>query len=127
MGGGVSLNYWGVSMHNKKFCGNIVEDNVASGSDNTGGVVMNGKLSFGGNVIRQNSGFQLLNQNPADADEITARHCYWETTDPEQIKGFIWDGLDDPDLSIVEYEPIALSKDAALVKGQELLEAEEEK
>ena len=127
MGAGAFLNYWGVSMHNKKFCGNIIEDNVASGNDNTGGLVMNGKMSFGGNVIRQNSGFQLFNRNPADIDEITARNCYWETTDDDQISRLIWDGLDDPALSIVDYSPIALSKEAALVKGKELYEAEEEK
>ncbi len=127
MGGGAFLNYWGISMHNKKFCGNIIEDNTASGTGNTGGVFMNGKMSFGGNVIRQNSGVQLFNQNAKTVEEITARNCYWETTDENQIGKLIYDGLDDPALSIAGYKPIAFTKDEALEKGKELYEAEDEK
>ncbi len=126
-GGGAFLNYWGISLHNKKFAANIVEDNTASGADHTGGVVMAGKMAFGGNVIRANSGFQLFNQNPADVEEITAKDCFWETSDQETIDEMIFDGLDDPALSVVDYRPVARTKEGALAKGKELEDIDEKK
>jgi len=113
MGGGVFLNYWGLSLHNKIFFGNIIENNIAAATG-AGGVIMNGKMSFGGNVIARNSGIQLYNQSPAGPENIIARDCYWGLTDKDQIDDYIYDGADDPSLAVVDYKPFARTRAEAL-------------
>lgn len=115
-GGGACLDYWGVSMHNKMFSGNTIEENTASGPHPAGGVCLNGDMEFSGNVIRNNTGIQLWNLNPADEDKepFSAHGCYWGTVSKRAIENLIHDGKDDPALSIVDYEPFARTAAQAL-------------
>ncbi|MEW6077330.1 MAG: right-handed parallel beta-helix repeat-containing protein [Thermodesulfobacteriota bacterium] len=116
LGGGVYLNFWGLSPHNKLFTVNTVEKNTAQGANGTGGVVMSGESAFGGNIIAGNSGFQLNNRNPAEGKSIIVKDCYWGTTETRQIEDLIYDGLDDPSLSVSGYTPFARTKAEALSK-----------
>ena len=118
-GGGVVLNFWGLSLHNKLFSGNTVEGNAASGDKNTGGVVMNGEMTLAGNIITGNSGYQLFNKNPADTPNTAAADCFWGTTDTGRIEALIYDGRDDPVLSMIDYHPPARTRAEALAKKVE--------
>ncbi len=115
-GGGVYLNYWGLSMHNKTFANNIIENNDVSDPDGTGGVVVTGELKFLNNSIYGNTGFQLHNLTPAAEKDLAAPGCYWGTTAADKIEAMIFDGRDDAALSRVEYQPFAPSRQAALEK-----------
>lgn len=106
-GGGVYINYWGISRHNKAFTNNTVVKNRSGKPGGTGGVVLNGALRFRYNSIYQNTGIQLYNRNPAGGGDVTAEGCYWGTTAAEKIEDLIYDGHDDPNLSRVDYKPAA--------------------
>jgi len=109
LGGGVYLNYWGLSKHNKNFDNNLVQGNTAPDPSGTGGICLNGDLDFSANAIFNNTGIQLNNLNPSTSENIKAKECYWGTLDPGKIGEIIRDGKDDPALSLVEYDPIAQS------------------
>jgi len=115
-GGGVYINYWGLSMHNKTFANNIIENNDVSDPGSTGGVVVIGELKFLNNSIYGNTGFQLYNLTPAAEKDLSAQGCYWGTTAADKIQALIFDGRDDAALSRVEYQPFAPSRQAALEK-----------
>ncbi|MFZ5563738.1 MAG: right-handed parallel beta-helix repeat-containing protein [Thermodesulfobacteriota bacterium] len=118
MGGGVYLNYWGLSLHNKEFLGNRVENNTAGGDNPAGGVVMNGEMDFRQNSITGNRGIQLHNLNSAEVKNISATLCYWGTTSQKAVAGYIYDGLDDERLSVVEYMPLAKTREAAITNAE---------
>ncbi|MFP4040388.1 MAG: right-handed parallel beta-helix repeat-containing protein [Desulfosudaceae bacterium] len=117
--GGVYLNYWGMSEHNKIFANNIVNNNTAPDPENTGGVIVDGDLKFRNNSLHGNSGLQLFNLNAATDRELAAPGCYWGVTAPEKIEALIYDGRDDPDLSRVDYEPFVKTEQAAVEKVEE--------
>jgi len=117
-GGGVYLNYWGLSEHNKEFLGNRVENNTAAGAKATGGVMMNGQMDFRQNSITGNSGIQLYNLNPAGVKDIVAPLCYWGTLSEKAVSGYIFDGNDDDRLSIVDFLPLAKTRQAAITNAE---------
>ncbi len=110
MGGGVYLNYWGLSRDNKVFNNNLVKENKTKDGLGTGGICLNGDMDFKRNAVFNNSGLQLNNLTPSASEiPIKAEECYWGTTDQNKIKKLIRDGKDDASLSLVEYEPVAQS------------------
>ncbi len=113
-GGGVYVNYWGLSEHNKSFTNNIVVQNRSRDPAGTGGVVIDGTLRFRYNSIHKNSGIQLYNRNPAAGDAVHAERCYWGTVSASAIEAAIYDGEDDPALSRVDYRPVAGSSREAV-------------
>lgn len=115
MGGGVYLNYWGLSKDNKAFSNNLVKGNKTRDGCGTGGICLNGAMDFNRNAIFNNAGVQLNNLTPSDIGAIKAGECYWGTTDPDKIAKMIHDGRDDTTLSVVEYTPVASS---AAITGQ---------
>ena len=117
-GGGVYLNYWGLSQHNKEFLGNRVENNTAAGAKATGGVMMNGQMDFRQNSIIGNSGIQLYNLNPAGVKDIVAPLCYWGTLSEKTVSGYIFDGNDDDRLSVVDFRPLARTREAAITNAE---------
>jgi hypothetical protein len=78
---------------------NVIKDNIGDG------VYIKGNLTLNYNDIYGNAGFSLVCGNPAGADPIDARNCYWGGKKKSVAEGVIWDGLDDPDLGLVTYEP----------------------
>lgn len=106
-GGGAYLNFWGLSKHNKTFDNNRVENNKTSDGKGTGGICLSGTLEFNKNSILKNAGIQLNNMTPSSSDVISAKGCFWGTSDLKKIADLIFDGKDDPDLSVVEFDPIA--------------------
>lgn len=115
LGGGVYLNFWGMSVKNEIFKSNIVENNKSESENGNGGVCLTGAMVFHNNVIVNNSGTQLYNMNPSDEENFEAKNCYWGTIENEKINDFIYDGNDDNSLSIVDFAPYAKTrKDAYL-------------
>jgi hypothetical protein len=106
-GGGVYMNFWGMSIKNEVFRGNLVTANKAGTPAENGGVYLNGSMIFEYNQIYGNEGIQLYNGNPADRPPLTAPHCYWGTTQAAQIEAAIRDATDDPDLARVLFKPFA--------------------
>ena len=107
LGGGVYLNYWGLSKHNKAFDRNRVKDNRTGDGQGTGGICVTGTLEFNRNTIMKNTGFQFNNMNPSSTEVINAKDCFWGTTDLQKVANLIFDGKDDPDLSMIDFEPVA--------------------
>ena len=64
-GGGVYLNFWGMSIKNEVFCGNRVTGNRAASPEDNGGIYLNGSMIFEYNRIHDNRGSQLYNANLA--------------------------------------------------------------
>ncbi len=106
-GGGVYMNFWGMSIKNEVFRGNLVARNAAATPTDNGGVYLNGSMIFEYNRIFENQGSQLYNANPADRPPLTAPHCYWGTTRPEAIEAAIVHANDDPGLARVLFKPFA--------------------
>jgi hypothetical protein len=108
-GGGVYINFWGISIDNEAFTQNTVTDNVTSSSDGNGGVFIVGYLFFERNNIYGNSGSQLYNGNESDprSYSLLTTQCYWGTDDKGAISKLIVDGSDDPDLGMVSFEPFS--------------------
>ena len=79
-GGGVYMNFWGMSIKNEVFRGNLVTRNKAATPTDNGGIYLNGSMIFEYNQIFKNEGSQLYNANPADRAPLTAPNCYWGTT-----------------------------------------------
>jgi hypothetical protein len=110
-GGGVYLNYWGLSKHNKLFSNNHIEANKTPDAKGTGGICLNGEMDFSRNAIFNNTGLQLNNQTASSAGPIKAVECFWGTTDRIKLEAMIHDGKDDADLSRVEIEPFSTTAD----------------
>lgn len=108
VGGGVYLNFWGMSIKNEVFEGNRVTGNRTASPDGNGGVYLNGAMRFDKNSIFRNSGYQLYNGNPPDQGRFKATGCYWGTKNEIEISDLIYDGLDDRGLSTVVFKPFAL-------------------
>jgi hypothetical protein len=108
-GGGVYMNFWGMSIKNEVFRGNLVTRNRAATPADNGGVYLNGSMIFEYNQIFENVGGQLYNANPADRPPLTATHCYWGTSRPEEIEEAIHHAADDPQLARVLFKPFASS------------------
>lgn len=106
-GGGVYMNFWGMSIKNEAFRGNLVTRNRGGTPKDNGGVYLNGSMIFEYNQIFGNEGSQLYNANPADRPPLTAPHCYWGTTQPAEIEAAIHHAVDDPELARVLVEPFA--------------------
>ena len=106
-GGGVYMNFWGMSIKNEVFRGNVVTRNKAATPTDNGGVYLNGSMIFEYNQIFKNEGSQLYNANPADRPPLTAPNCYWGTTRPEEIEAAIHHATDDPRLARVLFKPFA--------------------
>ena len=74
--------------------------------DNTGdGVYIKGNPAFNHNDVYNNTGFSLVCGNAADAPDIDATNNYWGSDKEAVVKAVIWDGLDDPGLGLVNYNP----------------------
>lgn len=108
-GGGVYLNFWGMSIRNEVFAKNLVTGNRAATPRDNGGIYLNGSMVFEYNLIYGNNGSQLYNANPADRPPLSALHCYWGTNQKEQIEAAVHDGSDDPGLARVLFTPFASS------------------
>jgi hypothetical protein len=107
MGGGVYLNYWGMSEDNKIFTNNLVKHNSTKANNGTGGVCLSGAIDFSHNAIYANTDLQFCNLTPLSDGSIKAQKCFWGTTDLKEIDNLIRDGRDDPSLSVIEYSPVA--------------------
>jgi len=107
LGGGVFLNFWGMSIKNEVFEGNTVRGNRSEKPFGAGGVYLNGAMQFTKNNIYDNSGYQLYNANPSDEGWFHAEECYWGTDETDSISAAIYDGVDDPELSRVEFYPFS--------------------
>jgi hypothetical protein len=108
-GGGVYMNFWGMSIKNEVFRGNVVTRNQAATPTDNGGVYLNGSMIFEYNQIFKNVGGQLYKANPAERPPLTATHCYWGTSRPEEIEAAIYHATDDPQLARVLFKPFATS------------------
>jgi hypothetical protein len=106
-GGGVFLNFWGMSIKNEVFRGNTVSRNRAGTPAGSGGVYLNGAMIFEYNRIFGNEGIQLFNADPADRPPLAAPHCYWGTARAEEVEAAIHHAEDDPGLARVLFEPFA--------------------
>jgi hypothetical protein len=106
-GGGVYMNFWGMSIKNEVFRGNRVTRNKAATPTDNGGIYLNGSMIFEYNQIFGNEGIQLYNANPADRPPLTAPNCYWGTTQAAEIDAAIYDAADDPSLARVLFKPFA--------------------
>ena len=84
-----------------------MEHNTTSGGKGTGGICLSGSLEFNKNTILKNSGIQLYNLTPSSSEVINAKNCFWGTSDLKKIADLIFDGKDDPHLSVVDVEPVA--------------------
>ncbi|MDY6906179.1 MAG: right-handed parallel beta-helix repeat-containing protein [Thermodesulfobacteriota bacterium] len=114
MGGGAYINFWGLSMHNKTMAHNVIENNRVAVADGTGGVCTKGELTFGGNIIQNNDGWELKNLSTNSEPDLSAPLCYWGSTSSAEIASYIYDGEDDPTLSVVDYSGFAKTESAAL-------------
>lgn len=106
-GGGVYMNFWGMSIKNEVFRGNVVTRNQAATPADSGGVYLNGSMIFEYNQIFGNEGIQLYNANPADRPPLTVPHCYWGTGREEEVEAAIHHAADDPRLARVLFKPFA--------------------
>ena len=106
-GGGVVLNFWGMSIKNEVFAENSVTQNTAAGDSPVGGVYLNGAMIFSRNNIFKNTGIQLFNANSASDPPLKAESCYWGTTSEAEINNAVYDGTDDPSLAKVAFKPFA--------------------
>lgn len=106
-GGGVYINFWGISIDNETFTRNTVTRNTARGDDANGGVFIVGYLYFERNNIHGNGGSQLYNGNEPESYSLSTTQCYWGTSDKSAISKLIVDGSDDPQLGKVSFEPFA--------------------
>jgi len=106
-GGGVYLNFWGMSIKNEVFSKNIVTRNQAAPPGSNGGIYLNGSMIFEYNLIYENSGWQLFNANPSGRPPLTTHYCYWGTNQEKAIEAAIHDGSDDPGLAHVLFAPFA--------------------
>ncbi len=106
-GGGVYINFWGISIENEVFTGNTVTENLAPSGERNGGVYIVGHLVFAQNNINGNIGSQLYNGNTSDSPSLSASECYWGATEADAIAKLIVDGQDDPALGNVDFEPFA--------------------
>ncbi|MBI5552439.1 MAG: right-handed parallel beta-helix repeat-containing protein [Desulfobacterales bacterium] len=111
IGGGASLNYWGLSKHNKVFSNNLIEQNKTPDGKGTGGICVQGEMDFSRNAIFNNTGLQLNNLTDLSTGSIKAKECFWGSTDQIRIEAMIHDGKDDPSISMVEFEPIGKTVD----------------
>jgi len=107
LGGGVFINFCGVSDQNEMFSRNSVIENHASGNVAVGGIYINGALNFEENNLFKNNGFQLFNANSVEMEPFKAQNCYWGTKSKDEIEKLIFDTHDNPDLSSVDFEPFA--------------------
>ena len=108
------MNFWGMSIKNEVFRGNVVTRNKAATPTDNGGVYLNGSMIFEYNQIFKNEGSQLHNANPADRPPLTAPNCYWGTTRPEAIEAAIHHATDDPRLARVLFKPFATTPGKAV-------------
>jgi len=106
-GGGVYLNFWGMSIKNEVFAENTIMRNTAEGASAVGGIYLNGAMIFTQNNIFNNKGLQLYNANASSEDPLNAEECYWGTNKETEIKSGIYDGSDDPSLAPVSFKPFA--------------------
>ncbi|RJP74287.1 MAG: hypothetical protein C4532_02920 [Candidatus Abyssobacteria bacterium SURF_17] len=106
-GGGVYVNFWGMSIENEIFTRNTVTENRAPSEQDNGGVFVVGYLLFEENNIFGNMGSQLYNGNEAEAPPLTTVNCYWGSADENAIAQEILDGDDNPMLSKVTYTPFS--------------------
>lgn len=106
-GGGVYINFWGMSIDNEAFTKNTVTANSASGEGGNGGVFIVGYMYFEQNNIHDNAGSQLYNGNVPEPYELLAQQCYWGVDDASAISKLIVDGHDDPKLGKVSFEPFS--------------------
>jgi hypothetical protein len=104
-GGGVYINFWGVSIENEKFAGNTVTANRCSSKNDNGGVYVIGYLVFEQNNVYDNFGSQLFNGNESNSSPLVATNCYWGTSDDKAIAKQIIDVGDNPSLGKVTFEP----------------------
>ncbi|MFZ5569954.1 MAG: right-handed parallel beta-helix repeat-containing protein [Thermodesulfobacteriota bacterium] len=104
-GGAAYLNFWGVSIKNENFTRNRVVANQSAIHDGVGGIYLNGAMVFEYNDIYGNSGFQLFNANPAGQPAFEALQCFWGGPGGVDIEELIFDGVDDPSLATVRYQP----------------------
>jgi hypothetical protein len=107
LGGGVFINFCGVNDQNEMFSRNSVIENHASGNVAVGGIYINGALNFVENNLFKNNGFQLFNANSVDMEPFKAQNCYWGTKSKDEIEKLIFDNHENPDLSLVDFEPFA--------------------
>jgi hypothetical protein len=106
-GGGVFMNFWGMSIKNEVFRGNTVTRNSAGTPGGSGGVYLNGSMIFEYNRVFGNQGVQLFNADPSDRPPLAAPHCYWGTARAEEVEAAIHHAEDDPGLARVLFEPFA--------------------
>jgi hypothetical protein len=108
-GGGVYINFWGISIDNEAFTKNTITDNSTPSGDGNGGVFIVGYLYFEQNNIHGNVGSQLYNGNESEPEAyaLLAPQCYWGTADEGAISKLIVDGNDDPQLGMVSFEPFS--------------------
>ncbi len=63
--------------------------------------------SAGGNVLRDNAGYDLVIEVDAAADTLYARHNLWDHVDLSEIDALdVWDGKDDPTRATVIVDPV---------------------
>ncbi|MBI4831557.1 MAG: right-handed parallel beta-helix repeat-containing protein [Candidatus Lindowbacteria bacterium] len=104
-GGGVYINFWGMSIENEVFTQNTVNKNSGLSEKDNGGVFVVGYLIFERNNIYGNSGSQLYNGNEAQTAPFVASECYWGADDEKTISKNIVDERVDPKLGKVTFEP----------------------
>ncbi len=107
LGGGVYINFWGVSVDNEVFTKNTVTQNVAPSNEQNGGVFIVGYLVFENNNIFGNEGSQLYNGNDSKGVALLALDCYWGVDEKTKVSDEIVDGEDDPGLGKVKFEPFS--------------------
>ncbi len=103
-GGGVYINFWGMSVENEVFTNNTVTSNLATPERGNGGVFVVGYLVFERNNIYGNAGSQLYNGNESQSSPLLTTDCYWGADNEETISKQIVDGDDDPGLGKVNFE-----------------------
>jgi hypothetical protein len=117
-GGGVYMNFWGMSIKNEVFRGNLVKGNRAATPTDNGGIYLNGSMIFEHNQIFRNQGSQLYNANPSDRPPLTAPNCYWGTARPEEIEAAIHHAADDPALARVLFKPFAATPEKTVIPAK---------
>jgi len=118
LGGGVYLNFWGISVKNEIFENNLVTRNSATGPQDNGGVYVNGYMIFKNNNIFRNNGAQLFNGNSSDSEQLDVINNYWGTRSSKKIEEIIIDGKDDSGLGITNFEPF-MKRPAEIVENRQ--------